>query len=108
MKEYTKLDDFLADLPSLAEQFREKLAGQDALFCLKAGARQVYVKIADGGVQLLDECAEKPAATVAAEEAALMDMLAGRLNPMVAMFTGKVQVTGNLGALTGLMTLLKG
>ena len=108
MKNYTKLDEFLADLPELAAKYKDKLAGQSALFLLQVGERKVYVKLAEGDVALLDECADKPQCTVAASEEALMEMLAGKLNPMVAMFTGKVQVTGNMGALTSLMTLLKG
>lgn len=108
MNNYTNLNDFLADLPALAEQFKDKLADQNALFLLDIAGRKIYVKLAEGNLSLLDECAEKPQATIAATEETLMDLLSGKLNPMAAMFTGKVSVSGSMGALSSLMTLLKG
>ena len=108
MKQYANLNEFLQDIPALAEGVKDKLSGQNALFKLEVGERVIFIRLQDGSVALLNECDEKPAATIAAKEDALMDMIAGKLNPMVAMFTGKVSVTGNTGALMQLMTLLKG
>ena len=107
MKDYTTLDEFLADLPKLAERFRDRLAGQDALFLLTTEDRQLYVKIAEGRVSLPAACDEKPVAAVSAKEAVLTDLLSGKLSPMGAILRGKVKVTGNIGALTSLITLLK-
>lgn len=108
MKDYANLDDFLADLPQLAAPFRDKLMGQDALFQLTTETRQLFVQIADGCVSLTDGRGGKPVASVSAKESVLTELLSGRLSPMGAILRGKVKVTGNIGALTGLITLLKG
>lgn len=107
MKDYANLDDFLADLPQLAAPFRDRLVGRDALFQLTTETRQLFVQIADGHVSLTDGHGGKPAAVVSAKESVLTELLSGKLSPMGAILRGRVKVTGNIGALTGLIALLK-
>lgn len=105
---YADLDELLAALPALAEDVKEQLAGRDMLVKLEIGARQAYLKLQDGRLAVLDQCADKPQTIVCAEEGVLMDMISGRLSPMKALFTGKVRVNGNSAALISLLNLLKG
>ena len=104
---YANLDEFLAALPALAEDVKEQLVGRDMLVKLEAGSRQAYLKLQNGRLTVLDQCADEPQTTVCAREDVLLDMISGRLSPMKALFIGKVKISGNSTALISLLSLLK-
>lgn len=105
---YATLDDFVKDLPALAAQHRQQLAGQDALFLLETKqGRKTYICLQQGEVTLLDNSPRPPVCTITADEDDLLAMIAGRLNPAKAILFGKVKVKGNPGPLMELISLLK-
>lgn len=106
MEAYKSLDDFLRALPGLAEPHRERLRGQDALLRLVCGGREAFVRLADGVVTVPENCRETPACTLIAEEDVALALIAGRLNPMRALMTGKVRVQGDAKLLMRLCRLL--
>lgn len=107
MKNYTDLDTFLADLPAIVEELQDKLAGRSVLLKLETGLRSVFLQLRDGRLTVLDNCADAPAATVSAREDVLLSMLAGKMNPLAALLTGKVRISGDKGAMMALVNLLK-
>lgn len=50
-----------------------------------------------GGVAVFEGQAESPDVTVKVSDDNLLKLFRGEINPMVAMMTGKVKVTGDLG-----------
>lgn len=104
---YNSLDAFLADLPQLAAPVRDKLRGHDALFLVETKqGRQFYLQLLDGEVLLNTTSDAKPDCTAKADEAALLDLVNGRLSPMKALLLRKVVVTGSPAPLMSLISLL--
>ena len=106
MEAYESLDAFLRELPALAAPHRDKLRGRDHLFRLEWGGRAAYIRLADGVVTVLADCAEQPACTLRADEQVALALIGGRLNPMRALLTGKVRVQGDAKPLMQLCKLL--
>lgn len=105
---YATLDDFVKDLPLLAQEHREELKDTNALFLLETKqGRRVYIHLRAGDVTLLDECDEPPVCAIAADENDLLSMVAGKLNPAKAILFGKVKVKGNPKPLMELIGLLR-
>lgn len=105
---YQTLDELLADLPRLAREHQAELADRKTLFLFELQeGRKVYINMDGGQVTVTESSAAAPDAVIAASEGDLMDMIAGKLNPMVALLMGKVQVKGNTKALMDVLTLLK-
>lgn len=106
--QYTSIDQFLADLPALAEEHRTALAGKSArfLFDFKQG-RRIFVTLENGALTLSQEEAAAPEATILADEKDLLAMLAGKLNPMKAIMLGKVKIKGNPKPLLELIALIR-
>lgn len=104
---YDSLDAFLADLPAQAAPVRDKLRGHDALFLVETRqGRQLYLQLRDGEVLLSTSSDVKPDCTVKADEAALLDLVNGRLSPMKALLLRKVVLTGSPAPLMSLISLL--
>ena len=105
---YATLDDFVKELPLMAAQHREKLAGHDALFLLETRqGRRVFIQLQAGTITLLDDCGQAPACAIVADENDLLAMIAGKLNPAKAILFGKVKVKGNPKPLMDLVSLLR-
>lgn len=102
---YQTLDQFLAELPSLAEAARDALRDTDGLFRLDTEKRTIWVRLQDGQLTMPADCSEEPDCTVSAQEQQLLDLLAGRLNPAAALLFGKVRVKGNKAKLMKLVRL---
>ena len=105
---YQSLDALIADLPRLAREHAAELAGKKSLFLfeLREG-RRVYVDMNGGQVTVGESSAAAPDTVITASEKDLMDMIAGKMNPMAALLRGKVQVKGNKKALLDVLALLK-
>lgn len=104
---YESLDDFIRDLPLHAAKHEAQLKGHDALFLLNTKqGRTLYIRLADGRITTSAHCEERPACTVTADEAVLLELIAGKLNPMKAILTRKVVIQGNPAALMSLIALL--
>ena len=105
---YTSIDQFLEDLPRLAQEHRADLAGRSArlLFDFKQG-RKVFVTLENGELTLAQEASAAPETTILADENDLLSMLAGRLSPMKAIMLGKVKIKGNPKPLMELIGLIR-
>ncbi|MBE5804375.1 MAG: SCP2 sterol-binding domain-containing protein [Clostridiales bacterium] len=105
---YATLDDFLRDLPALAREHRQELEGRAALILLQTNqGRSVLVRLRDGEVTFPTSCGEEPECTIIAGEEDLMGIIAGKLNPAMALMFGKVKIKGNPKPLLELISLIK-
>ena len=106
VKDYESLDAFLQEMPALAAPFREKLRDKDSLFQIECGGRTVFIRLEDGVVTVSEECEDYPICIIRAEESLVLDLIAGRVNPMKALLFGKVSVQGDVKPLLRLCALL--
>lgn len=107
MHEPSSLDAFLETLPALAAQRRAALLGRDGLFLFETKqGRRLYIRLKDGGIAITDSAADAPVCTVLADEAVLLDLIAGKLSPMKALLLKKVSLKGNAAALLDLVRVL--
>jgi putative sterol carrier protein len=78
----------------------ERAAGQEATVQYDIGApdgtRRYRMQIADGRCEVDRGAAEQPRATVQAQLPDFLKLLAGALNPMQAVMTGKLKVRGDM------------
>ncbi len=104
---YSNLDEFIADIPRLAERAAGKLAGHSGMFCLvtKQG-RTLCCRMEDGRVTLMDTAEGPFDCTVTADEQDLLGMVNGTVNPATAILFGKVRVQGSPVKLLSLISLL--
>lgn len=68
---------------------------------------QWTVKIADGSCTVEDGLAEGADATISMEGGDYVDMMTGKLNPMMAFMGGKVKVSGDLNTVMKFQTMFK-
>jgi putative sterol carrier protein len=68
---------------------------------------QWTVKIADGACTVEDGIADGADATISMEGGDYVDMMTGKLNPMMAFMGGKVKVSGDLNTVMKFQTLFK-
>jgi len=68
---------------------------------------QWTVKIADGNCTVEDGIAEGADATISMEGSDYVDMMTGKLNPMMAFMGGKVKVSGDLNTVMKFQTMFK-
>jgi len=96
-------------MPTLSELFKEmpnrfqadKAGDMNAViqFDLTGeGGGQWHLKIADGACSIEEGVADGPKATIHMDASDYLDMVSGKLNPMMAFMTGKVKVEGDLNA----------
>lgn len=102
------LEQWLSQLPAMAQQHRAELAGRSGLFRVetKQGRRR-DILLEDGQVQVMEVGEHTPVCTISADEKDLLDMLGGRLNLAKALLFGKVKVKGDPKPLLALVSLLK-
>ncbi|MCP4417662.1 MAG: SCP2 sterol-binding domain-containing protein [Chloroflexi bacterium] len=68
---------------------------------------QWTVKIADGSCAVEDGIAESVTATINMDGSDYVDMMTGKLNPMMAFMGGKVKVSGDLNTVMKFQTMFK-
>ena len=68
---------------------------------------QWTVKIANGNCAVEDGLADGADATISMEGGDYVDMMTGKLNPMMAFMGGKVKVSGDLNTVMKFQTLFK-
>jgi putative sterol carrier protein len=68
---------------------------------------QWTVKIADGSCTVEDGIAEGADATISMDGNDYVDMMTGKLNPMMAFMGGKVKVSGDLNTVMKFQTMFK-
>ena len=102
---YTSILTFAEDLPRFAAAHENALVGHDALFFLQMqDGPERYIRLEGGKVTVCETVEKAPDCTVIAAEAVMLDIINGKLNPALAILTGKVRIKGDK---TKLMTLLK-
>ena len=108
MRTYSFLEEFLGDLPALAEGAEEALRGQEGLFLLETrqGAR-VWLRLQAGRLSI-EEDGGAPDCIVLADEQALLDIINGHMHPLRALLGGKIRVRGDKGRLMALISLMNG
>ena len=68
---------------------------------------QWTIKIADGTAAVEEGLAADPDATISMDSGDYVDMMTGKLNPMMAFMGGKVKVSGDLNTVMKFQTLFK-
>ena len=68
---------------------------------------QWTVKIADGACTVEEGIADGADATISMEGSDYVDMMTGKLNPMMAFMGGKVKVSGDLNTVMKFQTMFK-
>ena len=68
---------------------------------------QWTVKIADGACAVEDGIADGADATISMDGSDYVDMMTGKLNPMMAFMGGKVKVSGDLNTVMKFQTMSK-
>ncbi len=68
---------------------------------------QWTVKIADGACAVEDGIADGADATISMDGSDYVDMMTGKLNPMMAFMGGKVKVSGDLNTVMKFQTMFK-
>lgn len=68
---------------------------------------QWTIKIADGTAAVEKGLADDPDATISMDSGDYVDMMTGKLNPMMAFMGGKVKVSGDLNTVMKFQTLFK-
>ena len=108
MRTYSSLEEFLGDLPALAEGAEEALRGQEGLFLVETrqGAR-VWLRLGEGRLSI-EEDGGTPDCAVLADEQALLDIINGRMHPLRALLGGKIRVRGDKARLMALISLMNG
>ena len=107
MRQYDKLDAFIADLPRHAENAAQQLRGHNGVFMLNTReGRRLTIFLEDGRVRLSDTAAEAADCTVTASEEDLLGIINGRLSPAKALLFGKIRVRGNPAKLLELIGLM--
>lgn len=102
------LEHWLNQLPQLAKEHESQLMGFNALFSVETRqGRHRLIRLQEGRVELPEASAEAPTCSLTADEADLLAMLEGRLNPAKALMMGKVKIKGNVKPLMALLKLLK-
>ena len=103
---YTSLDQFMADLPRMAEAQKSRLAGHDITAVLETKqGRRLCFQLKDGEL-LMPESIDKPDCTVTADEQVLLDLINGKLNPMKAVMLRRVVIHGDINKLISMIGLL--
>lgn len=108
MRTYSFLEEFLGDLPALAEGAEEALRGPEGLFLVETrqGAR-VWLRLQAGRLSI-EEDGGAPDCAVLADEQALLDIINGHMHPLRALLGGKIRVRGDKGRLMALISLMNG
>ena len=108
MKQYLSIDELINDLPALASEAKEHLAGLNCLYLLEIRqGPKVFLKLENGCLSVLHECADKPCCTVSAAGDTLLGLLQGKIRPLPALMTGKISIRGDSAALMKLISHLK-
>lgn len=83
---------FLFDLPAKANP--DALEGQSALFHFDvADAGQFTVNLSDGKLDVAEGLHGEPSCKVTTTAQSFSDLISGKLNPMMAMMTGKLKIS---------------
>ena len=103
---YKTLDEFLAALPGMEDQARQRLRGRSGLFALttKQG-RRLWVRLEDGEISLPQAPEAAPDCEVIADESELLAIINGAQSPVTAILFGRVKVKGDKGLLLSLAAL---
>ncbi len=84
----------------------EKAGAAKALIALDLngdGGGQWVVDVVDGECDVREGTAEKPDVTVSMEAGDFVDLIRGKLNAVQAFMTGRIKVSGNVGAVMQMM-----
>lgn len=106
MKKYASLEAFLADLPQLALEVKDKLQGHSGLYAFRLPDRQYFIRLEDGAVTVTLDAQQAPDCTITAAGDQLLALINGEANPMKALLLGKVRAQGDVKALLRLIALL--
>ena len=71
------------------------------------GGGKWFVQLSDGALEVGEGEKEKPDVVVTALATDYVEIAEGRMNPMLAMVTGKFKISGNLGLAMKLQQLFK-
>ncbi|MBR3493924.1 MAG: SCP2 sterol-binding domain-containing protein [Clostridia bacterium] len=107
MKAYDNLDDFIADMPALAERARGRLQGHDGRFRLETKeGRRLNLTLQNGALTVAPADDSPVDCSVKAAESDLLAVVQGKLSPAKALLFGKLRVQGSPAKLWELIRLL--
>lgn len=97
------VQEFFAELPTRANP--EKTAGMQNTYVFDVeGAGQWTVAVDDGAVTVTEGAGDADC-TIAASEETLLKIASGEANPTTAYMTGKLKISGDMGAALKLQKL---
>ncbi|MDO4484611.1 MAG: SCP2 sterol-binding domain-containing protein [Clostridia bacterium] len=107
--QYPSLDAFLLDLPALAMPYQQQLSVHDNLFkVVREDGRTFFIAVENGLVQVHDESDVIPSCIISMKEQTILDVIAGKLNPVKALMFGGIRVQGDVKPLLRLCSLIGG
>ncbi len=79
-------------------RFRREFRGVEALIELRTIEGEViYLRVHDGAVEIQDKVEGRPSLTLTASREVFMDLLESRIRGEVAVLTGRLRISGDLG-----------
>jgi putative sterol carrier protein len=90
--------DFFAALPARAAAEADKTRGLHDTYLFQVGDSSWTVTVDDGTVAVVDGDAGTASCTIVTDEETFLRIASGQQNPAMAFMTGKVKVTGDMGA----------
>lgn len=105
MARESAVNQFLTDLPTLAEPYRERLKGLNKTIRLEWGSHVAFVHLEDGNVRVTKENDGYPSCIVHTKEGVLLNVIRGKTTPMEALLFGNVRVYGDVNLLLNLCSM---
>lgn len=105
MARESAVDQFLTQLPCLAEPYRERLAGINKTIRLEWGTHVAFIHLEEGKVDVTKEWDEYPSCIVRTKEGVLLSVIRGKTSPMEALLFGNVRAYGDVNLLLNLCSM---
>jgi putative sterol carrier protein len=108
MAESKNIREFFEAMPKAFQKDKAAKINATYQFVLSGeGGGTWYVQVRWGELEVGEGVKEKPDVTLRASAANYVAIAEGRMNPMLAMATGKFKIEGNLGLAMKLQSLFK-
>ncbi len=105
MARESAVDQFLAELPCLAEPYRTRLQGINKTIRLEWGSHVAFIHLEDGHVRVTKSYDEYPSCIIRTKEGVLLSVIRGKTKPMEALLFGNVRVYGDVNLLLNLCSM---
>lgn len=90
------VEEFLAQLPALAERHHDALQDYDKLVRLNWGSHTSFIRLDHGKVTIMNSCEEYPSCIIRTDEKMARKLVKKKITPMEALLFGNVRVDGDV------------